>query len=121
MHKAIQSVPIRDLRTARLQVAIADTRAIRAIKVHVDLEHSWIGDLTVRLKPPAATGVSPIVLHERQDSGARNIHRRYDIASTPPLAALGGAVPAGIWKLEVDGNAKRGVGHIHSFAVELEL
>ncbi|GMQ75871.1 MAG: hypothetical protein BMS9Abin01_1131 [Gammaproteobacteria bacterium] len=121
VHKAIQSVPIRDLKTARLQVAIADTRAIRTIKVHVDLEHSWIGDLTVKLKPPAGTGVSPIVLHDRQDGGARNIRRAYDISSTPALAALGGAVPAGIWRLEVDDNAERDVGRIRSFAVELEL
>ncbi len=121
VHKAIQSVPIQDLKTARLQVAVADTRAIRAINVHVDLEHSWIGDLTVKLKPPAGTGVSSVLLHDRQDGGARNIHRTYDVASTPALAALGGAVPAGIWKLEVHDKAKRDVGHIRSFALELAL
>ncbi|TFH41347.1 MAG: peptidase S8, partial [Lysobacterales bacterium] len=121
VHKAIQSVPIQDLKTARLQVAVADTRSIRAIKVHVDLEHSWVGDLTVKLKPPAETGVSSVLLHERQDGGARNIHRVYDVASTPELADLGGAMPAGIWKLEVHDYAKRDVGHILSFALELEL
>jgi subtilisin family serine protease len=121
VHKAIQSVPIQDLKTARLQVAVADTATIRAIKVHVDLEHSWIGDLTVKLKPPTGTGVSSVLLHERQDGGARNIHRIYDVASTPALATLGGTVPAGIWKLEVHDRAKRDVGEIRSFAIELEL
>jgi subtilisin-like proprotein convertase family protein len=121
VHKAIQSVPIHDLKTARLQIAVADTAKVRAIKVHVDLEHSWIGDLTVKLKPPAAAGVSPILLHDGADGGARNIHRVYDVASTPALAALSGSVPAGIWKLEVRDNAKRDVGQIRSFALELEL
>lgn len=121
VHKAIQSVPIQDLKIARLQVAVADTRSIRGIKVHVDLEHTWIGDLTVKLKPPAEIGVSSVLLHDREDGGARNIHRIYDLATTPALARLAGTQPAGIWKLEVRDNAKRDVGHIRSFAVELEL
>ena len=121
LHKAIQSVPIQDLKTARLQVGVADTRSVRGIKVHVDLEHTWIGDLTVKLRPPAGTGVASVLLHERQDGGTRNIHRIYDAASTPALAALHGTRPTGIWKLEVHDNAKRDVGHIQSFALELEL
>jgi subtilisin family serine protease len=121
LHKAIQSVPIQDLKTARLQVGVADTRSVRGIKVHVDLEHSWIGDLTVQLKPPAGTGVASMLLHEREGGGTSNIHRVYDIASTPALADLEGTVPAGIWKLEVRDHAKQDVGHIQSFALELEL
>jgi len=121
VHKAIQSVPIRDLKTARLQIAVADTRAVRAIKVHVDLEHSWIGDLTVKLRPPAGTGVPSVLLHERQGGGERNIRRVYDLASTPALGGLNGTAPAGIWKLEVHDNAKRDVGWIRSFAIELQL
>lgn len=121
VHKAIQSVPIQDRKTARLAVAIADTRSIGAIKIHVDLEHSWIGDLTVKLKPPAATGLSSVMLHEREDGGVRNLHRVYDVAAAPALAGLIGQAPAGIWKLEVHDHAKHDVGKILSFAVELEL
>jgi subtilisin-like proprotein convertase family protein len=121
VHKAIQTVPIRDHQTARVKVAVADDRPLRGIKVHVDLEHSWIGDLTVKLVPPAGFGSGAVVLHDRQEGGARNIHRVYDEASTPDLAALEGAVPAGVWKLEVRDNAKRDVGRIRSFALELQL
>jgi subtilisin-like proprotein convertase family protein len=66
-------------------------------------------------------GVAPVLLHDRQDGGMRNIHRVFDVASTPALAALEGAVPAGVWKLEVHDSAKRDVGRIGSFALELEL
>ena len=121
LHKATQSVPIEDLKTARLQVGVADTRGIRGIKVHVDLEHSWIGDLTVRLKPPAGTGTASVQLHDREGGGTANIRRIYDVASTPELAAFDGTIPTGFWKLEVSDTAKRDVGHIQSFALELEL
>ena len=57
----------------------------------------------------------------REGGGAANIHRIYDVASTPELAALDGTTPTGFWKLEVRDNAKRDVGHILSFALELEL
>jgi subtilisin family serine protease len=121
VHKAIQSVPIRDLQTARLKVAVGDDRPIRGIKVHVDLEHSWIGDLTVKLVPPAGLGSGALVLHEREEGGTHNIHRVYDEASTPDLVALRGIRPAGEWKLEVRDNARHDTGHIRSFALEFEL
>ncbi len=121
VHKAIQSVPIRDLKTARLRVAVGDTRPVRGLKVSVDLEHTWIGDLTVKLKPPAGLVSKALVLHDRQGGGESNIHRVYDTASTPGLSALEGVTPAGEWTLEVRDHAKRDVGHIRSFGLELEL
>lgn len=121
VHKAIQSVPIRNLETARLAVAIGEERPIRGIKVHVDLEHRRIGDLSVKLKPPSGLGSGTLTLHERQGGDGCSIHRVYDSASTPVLAVLEGAVPAGVWKLEVRDRVKRCSGHIRSFALELEL
>ena len=121
VHKAIQSVPIADLKTARLRVAVGDTRSLRGLKVSVDLEHTWIGDLTVKLKPPAGLDSGALVLHDREGGGTRNIHRVYDVASTPALAMLDGAVPTGVWTLEVRDHAERDVGHIRSFGLELQL
>lgn len=121
VHKAIQSVPIADLKTARLRVAVGDTRSLRGLKVSVDLEHTWIGDLTVQLKPPAGLVSAAVMLHDREGGGTPNIHRVYDVASTPALAMLEGAVPTGVWTLEVRDHAKRDVGHIRSFGLELEL
>ncbi len=121
VHKAIQSVSIRDLATARLKVAVGDERPIRAIKVHVDLEHGWVGDLSVRLVPPARTGARAVLLHDREGGGARSIRRVYDEVSTPALAALRGLRPAGEWTLAVRDSARHDGGRIHSFALELEL
>lgn len=121
IHRAIQSVPIADLATARLSVAVGDTRALRAIKVSVDVEHTWPGDLTVKLVPPAELAAQPVLLHDREGGGTPNIHRVYDVASTQALAAFDGVVPTGTWTLEVHDHAERDVGQIRSFGVELEL
>ena len=121
VHRAIQTVPIGDLATARLSVAVGDTRALRSIKVSVDLEHTWTGDLTLKLVPPSALASQAVVLHDREGGGTRNIRRVYDAASTPALSAFDGAVPTGTWTLEVHDHAERDVGRILSFALELEL
>jgi subtilisin family serine protease len=119
VHKAIQAVPIRDLKTSRIQVAVGDTKAIKRITVHVEIEHTWIGDLVVALRAPGATGIGRIVLHDRAGGGARNLRRSYDAASTPGLASLAGQGAEGVWKLEVTDKARRDVGRIVSFALEL--
>ena len=121
VHRAIQTVPIGDLATARLSVAVGDAKPIRSIKASVDLEHTWTGDLTVKLVPPASLSAQAVVLHDREGGGTRNIRRVYDVSSTPALAALVGAVPTGTWTLEVRDHAERDVGQILGFGVELEL
>ena len=75
----------------------------------------------MKLVPPAATGSGALVLHDREEGGTRNIHRVYDDASTPDLATLQGVSPTGTWRLEVRDNARRDVGRIRSFALEIEL
>ena len=119
VHKAIQSVPIRDLKTSRIQVAVGDTKPIKSIRAHVDLEHTWIGDLVVQLRPPAGLGVAKVVLHDRAGGASQNIREAYDMTSTPGLAALIGQPAEGSWKLEVTDHANRDVGQIVSFALEM--
>jgi len=121
IHRAIQSVPIEDLAIARLSVAVGDTRALRAIKVSVDIEHTWSGDLTVKLVPPAGLASQGVMLHDREGGGTPNIRRVYDAASTQALVDLAGAVPTGMWTLEVQDHAERDVGQIRSFGLEIEL
>jgi subtilisin family serine protease len=119
LHKGTQTVAVQDMKTSRIQVAVGDTKPIKSLKVHVDIEHTWIGDLVVALKPPADLGVTKVVLHDREGSGSRNLHRVYDTASTTGLAALVGQKPEGTWRLEVTDKANRDTGHIVSFALEL--
>jgi subtilisin family serine protease len=94
-----QDVPIKDLQTSQLTLAIADTNLLKSIKVTVDIEHTYIGDLIVTVKPPASLGVTPIILHNRQGGTTDNLKKTYDEVNAPGLATLKGssATPAPKW------------------------
>lgn len=121
LHTAVQTVAIKDLKTSRIAVQVGDTRAIKTVKVSVDIEHTYIGDLIVRLIPPAATGVGPIVLHNRAGGGTDNLKRSYDAASVSELGQLVGLSPQGEWVMDVNDRAKQDMGRILRFTVELGL
>ncbi|MGF1992556.1 MAG: S8 family serine peptidase [Nostoc sp. ZfuVER08] len=117
--QAVQDVPINDLQTSKLQLAIANTNLLKSIKVSVDIEHTYIADLIVTLNPPAQTGVSPIILHDRLGGSSDNIKTTYDEVNTPKLAAFKSKNPQGNWTLEVQDKANLDTGKIRSFTIEI--
>ena len=121
LHRATQTVPIRDLQTAQLAVSVGDERPIADIQVHVDVAHTWIGDLEVTLLPPNKQGAQPVVLQSRVGGSADNIQRTFDTTSTPDLKALLGKTLPGTWSLRVTDKATQDTGAILSFAVELQF
>ena len=96
-HSTRRAVAIRDLQTARLELDVAGGRKIKSLRVGVDIEHTWIGDLVVRVKPPRGT---PIVLHDREGGGTENLRHTYDAISKPDLGAVRGKSPRGRWVLD---------------------
>jgi len=117
----VQDVPIKDLQTSQLLLAIADTNLLKAIKVTVDIEHTYIGDLIVSVKPPASVGVNPVILHNRQGGSTDNLKKIYDEVNAPSLAVFKDKSPTGTWTLEVADKARRDVGKIRSFTLEMTL
>jgi subtilisin-like proprotein convertase family protein len=85
------------------------------------IEHSDVGDLTISIRPPTATGVKAIALHNRAEAGTQNLTRTYDSASTPGLAALAGKSPAGTWTLITSDQKEGNVGRIRGLGLELHL
>lgn len=118
---AVQDVPIKDLETSTLTLAIANTDLIKSIKVSVDIEHTYIGDLVVTLKAPVEMGVDPMLLHNREGAGTDNIKKTYDEVNAPRIGACKGKSPQGIWTLEVADKAQRDIGKMRSFTLELGL
>ena len=114
------NAPIRDFQTSDIQLSVGDDRPLAGIKVEVDIRHTYIGDLTVKLIPPAGTGVSAITLHNRTGGGTNNIRRTYDKDLTPKLSSLIGKKAAGTWKLEVRDSAFRDQGRIRQFGLLLD-
>ncbi len=121
IRSAIQDVPILDLETARLAVAVADTMPLQSLKVTVDIEHTYIGDLLVTLEPPAGTGIGQVVLHDREGRGTHNIKKSYDPVSTPALAAFQGKSPEGEWTLIVKDMEKIDTGRIRAVSLTLSF
>ncbi len=117
--KAVQDIPVNDLQTATLALAIANTEPIKTIKVMVDIDHTYIGDLVVKLLPPTPTGVAPITLQDRQGGGTDNIKKTFDAVNVPRLAELVGKSPQGNWTLEVADIARLDTGTIRSLTVEI--
>ena len=117
LHRATKAVQIRDKQTCSLPVAVGDTMAIRDIKVHVEIAHTYIGDLQVKLIPP--TGAQPIVLHSKTGGGQDNLVTVYNRDTTPALEGLLAMSLPGQWVLEVTDTQNLDEGAILSFAVEL--
>lgn len=121
VHTAIQDVPIHDLKISKLAVAVGDTKPIVGIKILINIEHTYISDLIVRVSLPTPMGMAPISLHNRSGEGTDNLQQTYDVVNTPELNNLLGKKPEGVWKLSVKDEAEQDVGKIVSFAVELSF
>jgi subtilisin-like proprotein convertase family protein len=117
--QAVQDVPINDFQTATLTLPVAAPGPLQSIRVAVDLDHTYIGDLVVRLLPPAALGAAPVLLHDRSGGGTDNLKVTYDAVNAPALAALKGKDPSGTWTLEVSDTARSDRGTLRSLRLEM--
>ena len=121
VHKAIQEVPISDHETSTIKVTVQDTAPIHSLRVDVNIQHTYRGDLLVRLLPPSQLGLNPITLHNREGKSRPNLKRIFDSASTSALDLLVGVVPTGTWVLEVEDQESEDEGTILHFAVEIDF
>ncbi len=116
-----RDVTIPDRKSAQLSVMVAEERPLKALKVSVDIEHSHCGDLVVTLKPPPASGIEDIVLHNRQGGAARHLKQTYDAVNTPALATVAGKSPHGKWTLLVEDKARYNKGKIRELKLEMSF
>jgi subtilisin-like proprotein convertase family protein/subtilisin family serine protease len=97
-------------------VDISAPGTVRELQVTVDITHTYIGDLRVRLLAPSGREA---VLHERSGGGADNILRTYNATNTPALAGLAGEPVAGRWTLRVSDHAGRDVGKFNRWELRI--
>jgi subtilisin-like proprotein convertase family protein len=84
--------------------------------VDIDLTHTYIGDLIVRLTSPNGTVVT---LHNRSGGSAQNIIGNYPGTLTPaqPLSAFLGDPVDGNWTMFVSDNAGVDIGTLNSWGI----
>lgn len=112
---------IPDLQTVSFTLAVSETGPVTAMSVSVDLKHTYIGDLVITLQPPASTGVSGILLHNRAGGSADDLKRTYDASTTPKLGQLAGKDCSGTWTLQIRDAAAQDAGTLVSFGLTLSL
>lgn len=116
VHGVRQDIAIQDLRQSSLSVEVAKSASITDIRLSVDIEHTYIGDLVVQLKSPGGT---TITVHDRAGGGTANLNTVYDVSNSPGLSALIGTSPQGTWSLQVRDRARQDTGRIRGFTLEL--
>ena len=100
-------------------VAVGDAGQVSDVKVHIEIEHTYVGDLQVKLIPPAGSGGQSVLLHDRAGQGQDNLIKTYDRNNTAGLASYVGKNLQGNWAMEVNDNANQDEGKIVSLSLEL--
>jgi subtilisin-like proprotein convertase family protein len=118
LHEARQDVAVRDHKRSTIRVEVGDTRQLNDVKIHVDIEHTYVGDLVVVVRPAVGAAVT---LHNKTGGSSDNLRKTYNVINTPGLAAFIGTIQNGTWKLEVKDTATADTGKIVRFGVEVSL
>ncbi len=119
IHKVLQDVAIKDQFSSRISVSVGDSKLLKDIKVHIEIKHTYIGDLQVNLMPPVNSSEAPVTLHDHAGRGDDDLSKTYDINTTPELSRFVGKNLQGDWMLEVSDNANQDEGKIVSLSLEL--
>ena len=82
----------------------------------VDIAHTFIGDLTVKLRSPTGRRA---VLHAQLGGAADNLVTTYDSASPGVLASMVGQPIQGDWVLSVADRVAEDVGTLNKWRIEL--
>lgn len=98
-------------------IAIAESGTVERIKVSVDIEHSYIGDLRLTLTSPAGRRA---VLHARLGGSQDNLIVTYDSASPGELASMAGQPMKGDWVLSVADRAGQDEGTLRRWSIQLK-
>lgn len=98
-------------------ITIDHPGTVRQAKVGVDITHTYIGDLQVELISPSGQWA---ILHSRLGGSRDDLAMTYD-SSTPSsaLTPLVGQPARGAWVLRVTDRARRDVGKLNKWSLEL--
>jgi subtilisin-like proprotein convertase family protein len=92
-------------------LAVTAPGTVTSAKVTAFINHTWRGDLVVKLRSPAGT---EHVLWNRAGGSADDL-----LLNNVPVAAFNGQVAAGTWRLQVIDQAGADVGSLRSWTLEL--
>jgi subtilisin-like proprotein convertase family protein/subtilisin family serine protease len=112
-----RSIPDNNQIGIKDRIACDHTFTIAAVKVQVDITHTYIGDLRVVLLSPSGTAAT---LHDRSGGSANDLHIEFSAGTTPTLHAFSGESVGGEWTLHVQDLAARDRGRLLSWELEIQ-
>ena len=112
------TIPDNDPVGVRDTITLQETGTVATLKIGIDLEHSFIGDLRVTLIAPSGRTA---VLHDRNGGNTKNLRRTFEIGSTPSLAGMVNQPIHGDWTLLVQDLALQDVGILRRWEIEVGM
>ncbi|MDD4653548.1 MAG: proprotein convertase P-domain-containing protein, partial [Methanothrix sp.] len=99
-------------------ITLSESGKISALRVSLDITHTYIGDLRVELIAPSGERA---VLHDRKGGGNDNLIVTFDSDSNQELKSLLGHPSQGDWTLWVVDLAAVDTGKLNRWSIELDL
>ena len=112
------TIPDNTLGGIERTLSVPDTGQLDTIEIKLDITHTFIGDLMIRLISPSGTSV---VLHNQSGGSADNLIRTYGVTNTSALQVLKGESISGNWRLNVSDHANADQGKLNRWAIKLGL
>jgi len=99
-------------------INITEAGTLRDIQVNLDLEHSFLGDLSIHLIAPNGT---VILLQGRTLGRATRLQMTYSLQTTPMLRQLLNRSISGRWQVRIVDHALLNVGRLRSWQITFGL
>lgn len=90
------ALPLPNLQTVTAILEVTESHSIENLAVEVDIQHPYIGDLVLKLIPPATTSSRKITLHDRAGDANRSVKKIFDALTTPELSVISKKTAKGI-------------------------
>jgi len=105
------SIPDDDEAGITSTINVTDEGTVRGMKVSVDINHTYVGDLIVEI----VHGNQTQVLHGREGGSNDDLHKTYNVSS------FDGAGMKGDWQLHVSDNEGLDLGTLNSWSIDVYL
>jgi bacillolysin len=106
------NAPIQDFQTTTSQIQVGDDATVDNLKLNVDINHTWRGDLVATLTSPSGKSVT---FSNREGGSADNIKGTFDLSE-----AFKGESAKGTWTLSVSDQAGADQGTLNSWGLSID-
>lgn len=111
-------IPDDDPRGVISPIEISDAELVRNIRVYVQINHSFMGDLEIRLRPP----VGDMILLQGRTLGRKSrLDMIYSLETTPLLGQILNQSAKGRWQLHVIDSAQMDTGELKQWQLEIGI